>query len=341
MEPLGVRLSRGLAEVTLRKTAETGLANAKANLKYISKTVLDLERELEGEATPSAVVVGAGPSLHRRNPAATLRDNGFPGAVVACDSALGYCLRNGVVPQYMVTVDPHPYRIVRWLGDPHLATRPQDDYFLRQDLDPIHQDEVLVNETLLRLVNQHGKYIKAVIATSADIGVTERCLEAGMELYWWNPLYDDYDQPESYSRKVFELTGAPCMVTGGNVGASAFVFSNVILHASRVALVGFDLGYVPGTKVENTQHAYDLKELLGDRVDEALIEIPNPQTGEVWLTDPTYYWYRQSLLEIISVVECETFNCTEGGVLYGDGVEVATLNQFLAMDSQTARSKES
>ena len=131
------------------------------------------------------------------------------------------------------------------------------------------------------------------------------------------PLYDDYDQPESYSRKVQELTGAPCMVTGGNVGASAFVFSNVILHASRVALVGFDLGYVPGTKVENTQHAYDLKELLGDRVDEALIEIPDPQTGDVWLTDPTYYWYRQSLLEIISVVECETFNCTEGGVLHG------------------------
>ena len=332
-EPLGVRLSRGVAEVTLRKTAEVGLSNARANLKHIEKTVLDLEKEMEGRRPASSVVVGAGPSLHRRNPATTLRDAGYTGAVVACDSALGYCLRNGLVPEYMVTVDPHPYRMVRWLGDPHLESRPRDDYFLRQDLDPFHQDEVRANDILMELVNQHGKNIKAIIATSVDIGVTERCLDAGMELYWWNPLYDDYDLPDSYSRKVYELTGAPCMVTGGNVGSAAFVFADVVLHPPKTALVGFDLGYVPGTQVVNTQHAYELTELLGDRVAEAMIEIPHPETGEVWLTDPTYYWYRENLLEIVSVAQCETYNCTEGGVLFGDGVTLATLKEYLSLVS--------
>lgn len=328
-EPLGVKVSRALAAATLRKTAEIGLANAQANLPYIERTILDLQHELGTRPPASAVVVAAGPSLHRRNPAALLRDAQYPGAVVVCDSALGYCLRNGLVPQYMVTVDPHPYRMIRWLGDPELASRPPDDYFVRQDLDPIHQDEILANNVTLQLVNQHGKAVKVIISTSVDVSVTRRCLEAGMQLYWWNPLYDDYEAPESYARRVHELTGAPCMVTGGNVGASAYVFASAVLRAPKIALAGFDLGYAPGTQLRNTQYYYELLEVLGDRAAEALIEIPHPSTGERWLTDPTYYWYRQCLLEIIAVSASETYNCTEGGILFGDGVTLASLKEFL------------
>lgn len=329
MEPLGVKVSKGLAAATLRKTAEAGVTNARANVPYIERTILDLQRELGERPPASAVVVAAGPSLHRRNPAATLREEQYAGAVVVCDSALSYCLRNGLVPQYMVTVDPHPYRMIRWLGDPELASRPPDDYFVRQDLDPIHQDEVLANNVTLQLVNKHGPQIKAVISTSVHQSVTQRCLDAGMELYWWNPLYDDYDDPQSYSRKVFELTGAPCMVTGGNVGASAYVFASAVLRAPNIALAGFDLGYAPGTQLRNTQYYYELLEVLGDRAAEALIEIPHPVTAEPWLTDPTYYWYRQCLLDIIAVSDSATYNCTEGGILFGDGITLADLKEFL------------
>ena len=328
MTALGIELARGLAQATLRKTAQVGLANAEANLPYIKKTILDLERN-PGTGPTSAVVFGGGPSLHRKNPARTLRELGYQGEAVGSDAALGYCLRNGLVPQYVVTVDSHPYRIVRWFGDPLFDSRPSDDYFLRQDLDPFHKDESRANELTLELVNAHGKHIKAIIATSVDPGVTRRCLEAGMELYWWNPLYDDYDAPHSHSRRVQELTNVPCMVMGGNVGSSAFVFAAAVLRASKVALVGFDMSYAPGTPPLNTQYYYQLRELLGDRIAEAFIEIETPHTGETWISDPTYYWYRQIFLEIAAVAECETFNCTEGGVLFGDDVRFVALRDFL------------
>src|SRR5437667_142594 len=139
MTALGIELARGLAQATLRKTAPVGLANAEANLPYIKKTSLALERK------PS--------------------------------------------------------------------TGPTSDVIF----------------------------------------------EAGMELYWWNPLYDDYDAPHSHSRRVQELTNVPCMVTGGNVGSSAFVFAAAVLRASKVALVGFDMSYAPGTPALNTQYYYQLR----------------------------------------------------------------------------------
>lgn len=330
---LGIELAGQLAEPTLRKTADWGLANAKANLPYIKRTILELERS-DIDRQDSAVVVGGGPSLHRKNPAQVLAETGYRGEVVACDAGLGYCLRNGVVPGYVVTVDSHEHRIIRWFGDPDLGSRPEDDYFGRQDLDPIHQDTVRANEQTLRLVNEHGPRIKAIIATSVDPGLTRRCIAAGMELYWWNPMYDDFERPESYSRKVFDLTGVPCMTTGGNVGASAYVFADTILGAKNVALVGFDLGYAPGTPPFNTQYYYELLHLLGDRIGEAFIETYNPHIGETWLSDPTYYWYRQAMLEIAAVTRCRTFNCTEGGVLFGDRITFAPLREFLAQVSR-------
>lgn len=328
MTQLGIELASGLAEATLRKTAEIGLANAKANLPYIRRTIFDLAGpdRLKPE---SAVVFGAGPSLHRRNPAATLREAGYDGAIVVSDAAMSYCLRNGLVPHYVVTVDSHPHRIIRWFGDPDLGSRPEDDYYRRQDLDPVHQDEARANAQTIELVNAHGPAIKAIIATSSDSGITRRCLNAGMELYWWNPLYDDYDKPDSYSRRVHELTGVPCMVTGGNVGACAYVFADAVLGAPDVALVGFDLGYAPGTSPFNTQYYYELLELLGDRASEAFIEIHNPYTGETSVADPTYYWYRQVFLEIAAVASCKTYNCTEGGTLFGDNIHFDSLQNFL------------
>ncbi len=329
MGTIGIELSGRLAEATLRKTADWGLRNAKANLPYIKKTVLDLERKSPQDRPRSVIVFGGGPSLHRKNPAPVLLQHGYSGEIVACDAALGFCLRNGLVPDYVVTVDSHAHRIIRWFGDTSFASRPADDYFARQDLDPIHKDEIQANEMTIRLVNQNGKAIKAIIATSVDLGVTQRCIEAGMDLYWWNPLYDDFEKPDSYARRAYELTGAPCLVTGGNVGSSAYVFADAVLHPQKVGLVGFDLGYAPGTPLLNTQYYYELRELLGDRVAEAYIETYNPYTGETWFSDPTYYWYRKAFLEIAAETACETYNCTGGGILFGDNVHFCDLGEFL------------
>jgi len=105
-----------------------------------------------------------------------------------------------------------PTRVARWFGDPELEFRPDDDYFRRQDLDPyLGVNEYVRNRELIELVNRYGPSVKAVLATSVAPNVTRRVLEAGMAIYWWNPLYDDYDESGSYSRRVHELTGVPCM----------------------------------------------------------------------------------------------------------------------------------
>lgn len=330
MRPLNNKELGLIAEATFRKTASEGLRHAGENLKYIKRTILDIRKELKAVPARPSIVISAGPSLHRRKSLEVLKERGFKGHIVTADGALGHCLRNGIVPDYVVTVDPHPHRVIRWFGDPNLKKRPADDYFKRQDLDPfLNRDEEERNEKLLALVNRHGRRIKAVISTSVCPEITRRCLEAGMELYWWNPIYDDYDKKGSVTRKICEMTKAPCMVTGGNVGSSAWTFASAVIGSPEILMVGMDFSYPPGTPVSGTQY-YDRFKGLGVDPGEILIKIRNPYLKETWLTDPAYYWYSRNFLRMAkSDRKGKTYNCTEGGILFGSGVIFTTLRRAL------------
>jgi hypothetical protein len=331
MSDLGERIVSVIGEATLLKTTKVGLQNAERNRPFFGKTIEDLMvGDDQEDANGAALVIVGGPSLHRKDPVPRILASGFKGKVVVADGSLGYSLRKGLVPDYLISVDPHPYRIVRWFGDPDLERRPKDDYFSRQDLDPEHwKDEVRQNQQLLELVNRHGPQIKAILATSVDVSVTERCHQAGMQLFWWNPLYDDGESSESISRKLFESNGIPCMVTGGNVGAAAWIFAHSILRKKHVGLLGMDLGYAPGTPLTNTQYFTELVEMFGDKVSDAYIHIHNPHLNETWYTDPTYAWYRKVMLQLVREAPCITYNCTEGGTLFGDGIRFVGLDEFL------------
>jgi Protein of unknown function DUF115 len=326
---LGRKIAQALEAATFERVAGVGLANAEANRPRIARSVLELAETPLG-AGEAAVVVGAGPSLRRRRSLERLRAFGFTGTIVAADGALGSCLRAGVVPHVVVSVDPHPDRIVRWFGNPALTAAPVDDYFRRQEMDAEHrQDELGANRALVELVDVYGPKIKVAAATSAAPAVVERCEQARMELYWWNPMYDDYDRPDSLSRRLWKSNGLPCLNGGGNVGTAAWVLTHAVLGKKRIGLVGIDLGYAPGTPYEKTQYYPELRELLGDRYQEAFIHTADPATGEVWFSDPAYHWFRDVFLEMAREADCETFNCTEGGLLAGPGVTAVTLDGFL------------
>ena len=226
--------------------------------------------------------------------------------------------------------------IIRWFGDPHLHTRPDDDYFRRQDLDPaLNQGEHERNEELIELVNRYGPDLKVLMATCVAPNVRQRCLDAGMSIYWWNPICDDYDDPASHTRRLYELTGMPCLVTGGNCGASAWVLAKAILARDPIALVGMDLGYAPGTPLTKTQYYHELVKVYPhDQLERAYIAIHNPYLNETWYTDPTYYWYRQCFLQLLEQSGWATYNCTEGGTLFGDGIQWATLEEFIKTTSE-------
>jgi len=334
MNPLTSSELDTIASATYRKTAEIGLRHAQLNQPLIARTVADLDPA----AWPgvSAIVVAAGPSLHRTEAARRIRDAAYRGAVIACDGALGSCLREGLVPDFVVSVDPHPTRIVRWFGDPDLASRADDDYFRRQDLDPyLNRDEQARNQELLELVNRHGPSITALLSTSVSPTVSRRIVGAGMPVYWWNPIYDDYDDSSSTTRKIFELTGAPCLVTGGNCGTSAWVLAGAVLARREVAVVGMDLGYPPDTPLERTQYYQKIQGLLGDRAADGYIKVWNPHLQQVWCTDPTYWWYRESFLALARRAPYQTSNCTAGGILFGEGVLWEPLSEFLSRQRET------
>jgi len=108
---LGRKIAQALEAATFERVAGVGLANAEANRSRIARSVLELAETPLGSGD-AAIVVGAGPSLYRRRSLERLRASRFAGTIVAADGALGACLRAGVAPHVVVSVDPHPERIV-------------------------------------------------------------------------------------------------------------------------------------------------------------------------------------------------------------------------------------
>jgi len=209
------------------------------------------------------------------------------------------CLLNGIIPDLVVTLDPHVTRIVRWFGDPALSesTLADDDYFRRQEQDDAFASEMRANEEILGLLEKHGPRIKIALASSASDAVVSRVMECGMDVYWWNPMLDDPDEPGSVTAGLMAENGWPCVNAGGNVGTAAWMMATEVLEKPTVALTGMDFGY------------YD-----------------------AWFfTDPAYFWYRESFLELVVDSDSKTINCTEGGILFGPGIDVGPLADFLAV----------
>ena len=67
-----------------------------------------------------------------------------------------------------------------------------------------------------------------------------------------------------------------------------------------------------------------------ERLDEVFVRVFNPHVGVEFFTDPAYLWYRDVFLEMAADAECATYNCTGGGILFGDPIRWSSLEDFLA-----------
>ena len=308
------------------------LRHAYENTTRITRTLRDVPPP-SGEKAKSAVIISAGPSVHRQRSVSHILASGYKGTVVAVDGSLISCLKAGLFPDYVLTLDSHETGIVRWYGDPHFEQNSlNDDYFQRQDLDVEFRTNLIEqNIAHIALVNQHGSKSKAIVASSAPQNVVCRIEEAKFDTYWWNPLVDNPGEPGSLTRRLYEINGLPCMNTGGNVGTAAWVFASTILNIPMIALLGMDFGYYADLPYSKTQKYYELINHLG--TSEGLeVHFPSytfPLTGERFYTDVTYSWYRKNFLELLALSGARTFNCTGGGVLFGDRLPCVTLQTFL------------
>lgn len=325
------RVAREIATISANFHTEKLLRHAHENLARVTGTLRDVPQPL-GEKAKSAIIISAGPSVHRQKSISHILTSGYKGTVVAVDGSLISCLKAGLFPDYVLTLDSHETRIARWFGDHDFEQHSfNDDYFQRQDLD-IEFRSNLIEQNLLNiaLVNQHGSKSKAVVSSSTPQNVARRIDEAKFDAYWWNPLVDNPNEPSSLTRRLYDINGLPCMNTGGNVGTAAWVFASTVLNIPTVALLGMDFGYYEDLPYSKTQGYYELIKHIGttEGLEPHFPSYTFPLTGEKFYTDVTYSWYRKNFLELLNLSSAQTFNCTGGGVLFGDRLPCVSLQSF-------------
>ena len=329
------KLAGEITSIGLQWHADAIVENSKWNKQFISKSIKDVPKP-QGDKAASAIVISAGPSLYKNNILARIKDSGYRGSIIAIDGSYVRCIKAGLEPDYVLTLDPHPTRIVRWFGDPDFERNMKgDDYFSRQDLDiAFRNNSIEENRRNICLVDQHGKGAKLIICSAAPKNVVERTRSVGFDAHWWAPLVDSPDQPDSLTRAMVRETRLPAMNTGGTVGTAAWVFALTALRIPKIAVVGMDLGYYKvDTTYFQTQTYHRLKEMVGEEgIHEYFPEFVYPGTGEVFYTDPTYYWYRSNMLDLISASRTTVFNCTGGGTLIGPGVECMEVQNFCRLN---------
>lgn len=309
------------------------IENSLWNKPFIEKSIKDIALP-EQKKAQSAIIISAGPSLYKNNILARIKDSGYQGSIVAIDGSYVRCLKAGLVPDYVVTLDPHPTRIVRWFGDPEFEHNLKgDDYFSRQDLDiAFRNNSNEENRRNVELINRLGIDQKLVICSSAPKNVVERIKAVGFDAYWWAPLVDNPNNAESLTRAIVKQTKLPAMNTGGTVGTAAWLFALTVLKIPRIAVVGMDLGYYKAdTSYQLTQTYTPLRDKVGEEhLNDFFPEFKYPGTDEVFYTDPTYYWYRRNILDLLTASKATLYNCTGGGTLFGDGVICLGIDEFCA-----------
>ena len=321
-----------IGEIGKEKHSDAILAAAIRNKPYAQKSLRDLP-SLTGAKAQSCVVISAGPSVHKKNSIQQLIDSKYEGTTIAVDGAYNACLKLGLTPDYVITLDPHLTRIVRWFGDPEFEKHSAaDDYFLRQDLDIGLRERLMEqNKQHIEAVNRLASKTKVIIASSAPQNVVSRVQEAGFDAFWWHPLVDDPKAPDSLTRKLYEIMPLPCLNTGGTVGTAAWVFASITLKIPKIGIVGMDLGYYPETPIEKTQTYYELLQYVGSHegIEKYFLKTKSAFGHEEYFTDPTYRWYFKNFTELLDKSDRLTYNCTEGGVLTHEKIRCMLLRDFL------------
>lgn len=328
------KLANKITSIGFNWHAQTILENSRLNKSHIRKSINDIPKPKDNKLE-SAIIISAGPSLYKNKILERIKNSNYQGTIIAIDGSYVRCIKANLEPDYILTLDPHPTRIVRWFGDPDFEKNLQgDDYFSRQDLDIKFRDNSIEeNQKNIALVNNHGKGKKLIACSSAPKNVVKRVLNVGFDTYWWAPLVDNPEMPDSLTRKMVKETKLPAMNTGGTVGTAAWVFALSKLKISKIAVVGMDLGYyLDNTSYFQTQ-TYDclIEEVGEENIDDYFPEFIYPTTGEIFFTDPTYYWYRKNMLDLVSSSGSVVYNCTGGGTLIGPGVKCIELEDFFEL----------
>lgn len=276
-------------------------------------TITDLVPENPDVAPKGpSVIVGAGPSIWKHKHldllGETIKNGQYKGIVCATDRMLIPCLERGIIPFISAGVDGSPI-IKKFYDHP--------------------------------IVEKYANQIKAVLNATTEHGVTEHCKKIGVHIYWFHPLFDDPTMvSESYTKLQKAMAtnerhpnGVPAMACGGNAGTATWTLSHSLLRRSPNALIGFDMGYPEGTNLEHTPY---FSALFGAPkpsawVDTLYKEVYHPFFKTKALVDDVFNSYRAGFKNAVLRTPpwCETFNCSEGGTLWGERIKCMKFSTWL------------
>ena len=325
------KINQKINQVTLKSIISETMANIRYNTKY-TKNASSIA-ELKGKFSDKiGVVVGSGPSLRKIDQTKYLKKYRNFFFIIACDGALYYLLNKNIVPDLVVTLDPHPTRIARWFGDKtlNLKTIQKDNYFRRQDLEIRFQNELKSNREMIKLFDKNSQKIKVAICTSSSKLVVKRLLASKSKLFWWNPFLDDTKKKNSLSKKIFRINKLPLINTGGNVGSAAWMIADQVFGFEDIVLLGMDYAYYLDTPISNTQYFDAIEKIAKNKIElrKFYRKILNPHIKKSFYTDHVYLWYRKNFFEMINNTQSRTINCTQAGVLFNKKIMWTSLKKF-------------
>ncbi|NVM57797.1 MAG: DUF115 domain-containing protein [Desulfobacterales bacterium] len=255
-------------------------------------------RELipEGEPQGRAIVIGRGPSVFRNKHLELLKRSDYEGVTISTDGMLIECLKEGIVPDYVVSVDGSPV-CEKWYNDP--------------------------------LVKEHGQKITSVLCTQVSPKVTKLVIDAGFRgPYWFVPTSDRVTDKDSITKLQLLMTcsernpdGQISMDCGGNVGVASWTFVWNILKRKEICLIGFDFGYPEDIPLEESYYWSKTESHIGSLHAKTFYEkIFHPYFKTFSWIDPAFKSYRQGFFDMLMAVPdwVKTVNCTESGTLFCD-----------------------
>jgi hypothetical protein len=243
--------------------------------------------------------------------------------IFACDGTLCDCLRNGVLPDYVVSVDGNPFLILKYYGD--------WDYIIHYP--NATPEQIKQNTENIILVNTMAPHIKCLINALCHKNLFQRVKQAGFKIYTFQPLWDNPNEwgiskalgIMSSSRR--NPKGVPLIPTGGNAGATALILTKILRH-ELTALIGIDMGYPIDFPLSKTEYYAPMMVKTQGRLE----EIPkffkvykNPYTNNTYYCDTVFNYYRKALKEIIKNFKIKTINCSDGTLFPDDGEDIPNL----------------
>jgi hypothetical protein len=326
-------IQKQISQITAKSLINIILKNIKKNSPIIRDEfkLKDLQIKLK-KKSKIALVVAAGPSLRKYDYRNLIKENRKKLLILCADGSLLYLLEKKIIPDLVITLDPHKDRIVRWFGDENLSVSKikKDNYYRKQDLDSSYQSEIENNKKVLKLTSKYGKYLNIAACSSSSKKVVDRLLNMKSKIYWWHPFLDDPHKKKSLTRKIYKKNKMPIINSLGNVGSACWVFADSILECKKICLLGMDFAYYKDTPFESTQYYNLLKKNFGVKNLKFFYRtIFNKYTKQSYYTDHVYFWYKKIFFSALKKSKSKTYNCTNGGILFKSPLINCTFEKFL------------